>query len=85
MPQAKLWHFELTSEKLFVLKYAGGSDVIKRNKQPLGVVRTVELQEATSDLPAKLAQQVVKVGIPYMHVHACKFNSSIIIAYNYYI
>ena len=70
MPQAKLWHFELTSEKLFVLKYAGGSDILQRNEQPLGVVCTVELQEATSDLPTKFAQQVVKVGTPYMHVHA---------------
>lgn len=61
MPQAKLWYFELTADRLLVVKYAGGSDVLKRYKQPLGVVRTMELQEATNDLPAKLAQELVKV------------------------
>ena len=70
MPQAKLWHFELTSEKLFVLKYAGGSSILKQNKQPLGVICTLELPEVTSDLPAKLAQEVIKVGTHYMHAHA---------------
>ena len=62
MPQPKLWYFELTAEGLFHLKYSGGDYIVRRNKTRLGVVRDICLEEAKEDIPAKLAQDIVKAS-----------------------
>ena len=62
MPQPKLLYFELTAEGLFHLKYSGGDYIVRRNKTQLGVVRDIRLEEAKEDIPAKLAQDIVKAS-----------------------
>ena len=62
MPQPKLWYFELTTERLFNLKYSGGDYILRRNKLPLGVVREIRLEGAKEDIPVKLAPDIVKAS-----------------------
>ena len=83
MPQPKLWYFELTTERLFDLKYSGRDYILKRNKMTLAVVCEICLEDAKEDILRNWHRTLNFKNIDMFYVNIIKENRLVLSVASY--